>query len=250
MNLLVALYAKDTWDDEANYYFYRAGAAITRQEVKLEYSTDTEALELLADLRNIYQDMATQRCEEGGDRDPYFEDDIAIEQEEYETEAAAHDPELMEKLDAIRDEKTGQLESSSTPKAPKPRPSGTGVWMKESEVPIRGILPKPDHRTVTSSTLPLPLGSLYKEKGKLAQGQMTLANILERLEALPKNLSKKLTRRLLKRPTRKPTLRLARRLMVTPTRRLPRKDRNMQSQFAKCAALKILIPRCAKNNPT
>ena len=140
MNLLLALYAKDTWDDEADYFFYAAGAAITRQEVKLKYSTDTEALGVLADLRNIYEDMAIQRCEEGGDRDPYFEDDIAIEQEEYETEAA-HDPELMEKLDAIRDQKTGQLESSRTPKAPKPRPSGTGVWMKASEVPIRGILP-------------------------------------------------------------------------------------------------------------
>jgi hypothetical protein len=135
-------------------------------------------LEVLADLRNIYEDMAIQRCKDGGDRYPYFEDDIAIEQEEYETEAAAHDPELMEKLDAIRDQTTGQLESSSTPRAPKPRPSGTGVWMKTSEVPIRGILPKPDHRTVTSSTLPLPLGSLGKEKGKLAQGEMTPANIL------------------------------------------------------------------------
>jgi hypothetical protein len=41
LNLLLALYAKVTWDDEADYYFYAAGAAITRQEVKLEYLTDT-----------------------------------------------------------------------------------------------------------------------------------------------------------------------------------------------------------------
>jgi hypothetical protein len=80
--------------------------------------------------------------------------DVALEQEEYE----ADNPEQMTELDAIRDREKGHPERR-TPKPSKPLPDGTGVWMKASDIPVGGILLRPDCEASSSSAIPLHLAS-------------------------------------------------------------------------------------------
>jgi len=107
--------------------------------------------------------VAEQRLEEYAAPDESEQSmlfDVALEQEEYETEVAAADAAIMEELDAIRAREKDQPKKRKTSPS-KPKTDGTGVRMKASEVPKGGILPKRlhDEPAALSSSMPLRLAS-------------------------------------------------------------------------------------------
>jgi hypothetical protein len=105
--------------------------------------------------------MAQQRQEEYAATDVQsMLFNVALEQEEYETEAAAADATIMEELDAIREREKDQPKKRKTSPS-KPKADGTGVCMMASEVPKGGILPKRlhDEPAALSSSMPLRLAS-------------------------------------------------------------------------------------------